>query len=123
MRGDSAFHAWISAISAFIGWMVNDVPLALLGVHFSVVVMAFSGVMLSYSVIGSEKRNWLTALLFTVGASALVNLVLHHEGLSTDYSIGMGFLLGFSLPYVLLDRGRSIAILLARVRGRHETRD
>ena len=115
----------VSAASAILGWMLNDVPVALVGVKLSVIVMAFSGVMLALSVLPSpteDRRTWTLPFFLTVGASALVNMALKHEGLDTSYSLGMGFILGVlvAIMSVLVGRNwnRLVGAVVDRIRGR-----
>ena len=115
----------VSAASAILGWMLNDVPVTLVGVHLSVIVMAFSGVMLALSVLPSpteDRRTWTLPFFLTVGASALVNMALKHEGLDTSYSLGMGFILGVLMASMSVLVGRNwnrlVGAVVDRIRGR-----
>ena len=115
----------VSAASAILGWMLNDVPVALVGVKLSVIVMAFSGVMLALSVLPNpteDRRTWTLPFFLTVGASALVNMALKHEGLDTSYSLGMGFILGVLMASMSVLVGRNwnrlVGAVVDRIRGR-----
>ena len=123
-RWDSA-HAITSAGAAVFSFLLNDLPLAVVGVKLSVIVMAFAGVMLSFSVFPwdfPDRKTWPLAFLFTLVSSAAVNLALRREGLDETYSLGMGAILGFGFPTFALLTSRNWKRLqeavVERVRGR-----
>lgn len=120
----SAIKLGTSAASGLLGWVLNDIPVALVGVKMSVIVMAFSGVMLALSVMPApddQAHGWSLPFFLTVGSSALVNLALKHEGLDKSYSLGMGFLLGLLLTSAAVLVGRNynafVGALVERIRG------
>ena len=94
-----------SAASAVVGWSVNDVSIAYLGVGLATVLMAFAGSIVSLTFTKAEKRWWAIILSGTLIGAVCAPLVAWGAGIDPARAVvlekAIAFVLGLSVQVVV----------------------
>lgn len=94
---------FLSVVSAFFSWLLQEAPLAIFGVSFSVLLSGFAGAMAIVSFLPpfeTRRKMWTTVIVCTVASGYLTKLVLKLSGLDAGFSLAVGFGIGFLFQLV-----------------------
>ena len=114
----------VSFASTLIAWLLQDLPIAVFGVPFSVLLAGFAGAMAIVSFLPpfeTRRKMWTTVAVCTLAAAYLTKLALRVAGWDGGYALGMAFVVGFGFQVsgqLLVQNGKQILdAMVARIRG------
>lgn len=114
----------LAALAGFFSWALQDVPIAIFGVPFSVLLAGFAGAMAIVSFLPpfeSRRKMWSTVLVCTLAAAYLTKIALKLKGWDMEYALGMAFGVAFGFQFagqlIVQNSGRLIDAAVARIRG------
>ena len=114
----------LAGLAAFFSWALQDAPIAIFGVPFSVLLAGFAGAMAIVSFMPpfeTRRKMWSTVAVCTLAAAYLTKIALKLKGWDMEYALGMAFGVGFSFQIagqlLVQNGGKLFDAALNRIRG------
>lgn len=114
----------VAGASAFFAWLWQDVPIAVFGVPFSVLLAGFAGAMAIVSFMppfATRRKMWITVLVCTLAAGYLTRIALKLAHWNMEYALGMAFGVGFTFQVagqlLVQNGGKILDAAVSRLRG------
>lgn len=114
----------VSATASLFAWLTQDLPIAVFGVPFSVLLAGFAGAMAIVSFLPpfeTRRKMWSTVLICTIAAGYLTKIALKVSGWDGGLILGVAFGVGFLFQVagqLIVQNGKQLFdAAAARIRG------